>query len=271
MILEIDRLVINPLIMKGVPYNPEIERFLQGGLEEAESNEFRKRLQGDPKLQNEVQLHDHLLEGIKLAAEDNLKRKLLAANAQISGYSPKDLRIRTRRRLRIWVASSAAVLTLVFLAYQALPFLSSPEFQIQEMVGQHRPISLTNLGNGGSQLKLAEISYNKKQYGQAVQYFDQYLSTRPKDFEVSLYKAISLRHIGQYSDAIISFQDLINSDSEHLFGDAAKYELALTYIALKDEENAIVLLKDLATSSDSDWREEATKLLGLIEKKTLSQ
>jgi tetratricopeptide (TPR) repeat protein len=90
---------------------------------------------------------------------------------------------------------------------------------------------------------MGQACYMLKRYELALQYFDKSLALDKNFSSSNVGKGIVLREMGRYDEAIAQFKAALDNILFHE-PEKAYYNIALTYLAMKDPENAIKYFKD---------------------------
>ena len=93
---------------------------------------------------------------------------------------------------------------------------------------------------GDALLRLGDCYFIRKDYNQAISYYNRAIRSGDGKTGYALYqKAITQGASGLFNDKAKTLKELINSQSRSTYTDDAKYELAVTYMLLNKNEEAL--------------------------------
>ena len=100
-----------------------------------------------------------------------------------------------------------------------------------------------------ARIRLGDCYFINKDYSQAIRYYNNAIRSGDGKTDYALYqKAIAQGASGMFNDKTLTLKELINSKSKSTYKDDAKYELAVTYMLLNKNNNALTwfnrLIKD---------------------------
>ncbi|HSG67478.1 MAG TPA: tetratricopeptide repeat protein, partial [Bacteroidales bacterium] len=93
---------------------------------------------------------------------------------------------------------------------------------------------------GDAMVRLGDCYFIGKDYNRAIRYYDNAIRSNTGSVDYALYqKAITQGASGILNDKIRSLKELINSQPKSTYADDAKYELAVTYMLLNNNREAL--------------------------------
>jgi TolA-binding protein len=119
-------------------------------------------------------------------------------------------------------------------------------------------------------LRIGDGFFMTKDYGNAVDYYDQALKTGNRDGDYALYqKSLALGLTGKQEAKTKTLSELLATyPGKSKYEAAAKYELANTYLQLNNDENALVYYKKVvAEHPECSYTSHSLLKIGLIESK----
>lgn len=228
-----------------------IDRFLQDRLSNKEEQDYRERLQRDEgfkKLHEEQKL---VKEGIIYMKRQELKTQLNAIENEIEQQE-------TASSWTYYRSIAAGILLLLtgvavfylYLSYNNSSGLYENYFNPPETIDKVRSRGVDNSG-------AAIEAYNNGNFEKAEQEFKKTID-RQFDYRLIYYQGITKMRLGKFDDAELLFNQILEGNNNYLAN--TRWFLALTYIKLDREDEAIPLLQKI-TSSDSQYKNEALNLL----------
>ncbi|MCD4745056.1 MAG: tetratricopeptide repeat protein [Bacteroidales bacterium] len=115
-------------------------------------------------------------------------------------------------------------------------------------------------------LRIGDSYFINKKYDNAIAWYDKAINMNILDVDYALYqRALALGVLGRYDEKIIALQTIINEQSNSAFADDAEYELASTYLTIKNNEKALIHFKEIVEKYPSSSYEKKSRLkIGLI-------
>lgn len=250
-----------------------IERYLRDELTSEERIDFMNRMKGDPEFAEKTEDYAMIIQGIANQGATAFRRELTAWENEIRHDEMNLPRIRVSDApkkekpsmpLSSWsryFSIAAAVAALLVALLYVIDY--KKDRKLNELFAAHfspHDELLSTRGNG-THVTLAEAleSYNAKNFAEAVSRFEQYLKENPNDYQAWFYFGVSQLAAGKNSDAVTSFDVVI--DRKIIFRDSAEWYKALALIKLNDASGARKLLSQIASTEGHDYREKADALL----------
>lgn len=242
--------------MKANDFSYFIERYNAGEMNEEEEKWFRKELEGNLKLREEVALRKHTDDILKKQDILSLRQKLAAIEKEREKkISPK----KSPAYLKY-----AAVLA-VLVAIGSVAVFSGKNLSTEEIFTkyytQYAPPTVQRAGTSvtNDDFALAIEYYNTHDYEKAAGLFNKVLKSNPGDMQSMLLKGISNFEFNRYPEAKQSFTNVI-SDNNNLFIETAKWYLALCYIRTDEREKALQQLEAIKNEG-SIYKDDARKII----------
>lgn len=281
-------------------FQPLIDQYLSGLLDEDAQCKFEQQLEENATLKTEVQRQQGLLdssieEGV--GAYAGLKNKLdkihqevvTTTNTETKGTDlskestttntesvkkaikkeqtvPPEPIKKERRKIGLfkWVGGIAATLAIVFFAWN---FLQPGKLTTDELYAKYHKteeISLTQMGSSSSDLTKAESLFNSGKYQEAIVIFEEHLKNVPSDFQVLLYKGIAHMEIDEFVKAKKAFKKVSKSDT--LFNVEGDWYEALNMLKQGKTKASKKALRDII-NSESKRKSDAQNILDQLLKK----
>lgn len=263
-----------------------IEDYLNNQLSPEATEAFQQRMQNDPFLTQEVDLHRNLLTGIRYAGRQDLKarfqtlERMATSPSEAPPVPPAPVetpvvplianprRETSRNNLFAWVSGTAAMLLMVaagsYFWFQA----QRSDEQLYANYYERYDNLLTSTERSEAEPvptpeEIAMQVYDRGDYAQAAQLLQELLNENPENPAWQLYLGICYLETDQTGRAIAEFQR-VAKQREHLFIEQANWYLSLAYLKARQRENAVQTLQEIQ-NSDSSYREKAVKLLRELE------
>ena len=251
-----------------------IDRFLNGELKGQELKDFEERLKTDDLLQKELHLEKELNTVISdedtlnfreevIQVRENMKKEDLSNRNDINTIS-------LNNRNRQWYLVAASIVIMMGLTVYFAFFKEGSLTNDQLFADYYGPYEVSTAIRSDApaehdQLIRGLIAYEASNYEDAVDNFKTTLSNDPSNNTARFYLGISYIETNNLSLAEKEFM-LINDQNSLLFGELAKWYLALTWIKMdsKDSMKQIKNLLQEIVSLEGDRKEEAEKLLRQI-------
>lgn len=236
-----------------------IEKFFDEGLSAYEAENFERRLHTDDSFRALVEQEKYIIGAIRVQGLkdelDQLKRLeagLLDPRVELSGSGN-----------RRWYILAAAVIVLAIVARFALmPAVTTADLYKDNFRPYLNVFEPTVRGEARDSNRSAAFkAYDKKDYAQAAALFRALLASGP-DAEALLLLGNSNLMLGNTDEAITNFTELSRSSTE--LSIQAKWFLSLAYLKNDNEQAALPLLKELA-STDASYASKAAEILKKLE------
>lgn len=236
----------------------EIERYLQGDMNDTEHAAFEERMAEDEELRKAVAYYGTLIEGVETAA---LKSRLDVFHAKIepdatSGTGNSANQNKSLPFLKYLIAAS--VLIAAGLATWLIVFQESPQEELFAAYFEPDPGLITPMSSTDRyEFYAGMIDYKRENYEEAISKWQPLLREKPKSDTLNYFLGVAHLAQGNEDEALPHFQTSVETEGS-AFTNEAYYYLGLAYLKNDNREAAIQALKN----SHSD---RAAELLGKIE------
>jgi len=243
--------------MKTIDFSYFIERYNAGEMDEAEKLWFRKELEGNKKLRDEVALrkkadlvlknHDSVQLRIKLAEIE--KKRAIAQSKNPGKHST-------------WKYAAAII---AFILIGSVVVLTSGKMTNEELIGKfYKPYEAAAASRSQQAVANEDYSrgleyYNIRDYRNAELYFGKVVSSDRKYIESTMYYGVSKYEEKNYPEAVQKFR-IVTDDGDNMYMEDAQWYLALCYLQTNEKEMAVNQL-NLIKRSESFYSKPARKIL----------
>jgi tetratricopeptide (TPR) repeat protein len=236
-----------------IDYSGFIDRYLSEKMDKDELAWFRKEMESNPSLEDEVQMHREI--GRAILNEETLEFRARIASLfekeEIATPRQASGRFKIPQTVRVAVASLALLLMvgsgLFIYSHRAIPADRLFDMYYEPYDG------LVNVRSSSSQmtdiLVMAMQKYEDREFESALLLFETVLATDSENITSRFYSGISYLETERYRVAQKSFAGVIEHD-DNLFIEHAKWYLGLCYLKTGDREKAKDLFTLIADSSD---------------------
>lgn len=221
-----------------------IEQFLEGKLAGEELKAFNLKMVNDPEFSQLVNDYRLAVKSVEVFGKSEMKKQLHKIHVEVASE-----RILTKRNE--WIRIAAVFLGLAAIgAFFLLNHLSGKTDNQQLFADNFTiyPDVLSERGQSPLQDILLEeaMSYYKKQdFENAAALFEK-MEIENENFAeaVHFYKGISFLGTERVGEAKIIFSEIVN-EPDRIFGDQAKWYLALLLLKMEEDSEAIDLLQEI--------------------------
>jgi tetratricopeptide (TPR) repeat protein len=244
--------------MKTIDFSYFIERYIDGEMSESEKLWFRKEMDGNPGLRDEIELRRKTDEVLRRTDIINLREKLV--NIEYHVKSAKLHHSPWNEILRY-----AAIIAGVAVLAGGLLLIPRQKLDNDEIMEKYySPYEPPSSSRSGSIAKNADYNlaleyYKVKDYQDAAVYFSKVVESEPGNMNSWLLNGISNFEISNYPEAKISFKTVVE-DNNNLYVDHAQWYLALCNIKTGELKKAKELLLAIE-NSESIHSKDARKVL----------
>lgn len=231
------------------------EDYLDGSLSATEKHEFERRLANDEKFLQSFLTYKELSAFLESKFEDQKpenKFKENLKNISDTYFNKPENKSRTIR-FKPWKYAIAASIVIIFGLFVIIDN-STPAYADY---ANFNDISLTVRGENDELLTKAEKAFNKRNYEEALQYFDQILVEDANYKEIQLYKSIALIETNQYEAADELLTGL--SEGNSIFKHDAMWYLALSKLKQQEYGECKIILERIP--EDAEVYKKVEKLL----------
>lgn len=244
--------------MKTIDFSYFIERYNAGEMSESEKQWFRKELEGNEKLRDEVNLRknaDMVLKNQNILA---LRNKLSAIEKKRESNV-----IVKKAKNPAHIKYAAVIVALVMIGSAFLFVGKNPAIEdvLNRNYETYDPPANQRSGQTeeNADFTLALEFYNTHDYENAAVFFNKVLKSNPKDMQSVLLNGVSNFEGQKYPEAKQSFTNVID-DNNNLFIETAKWYLALCYIKTDEIDKAIDQLQ-LIKKEGGIYSKDAKKIV----------
>jgi tetratricopeptide (TPR) repeat protein len=253
-----------------------IERYNAGEMSDSQKVWFEKELEGNEKLQNEVNLRKRTDEILGNQNIISLRNKLSAIEKRREAdiqYQSKDADIQYQSRkadiqyrktkmpvYMKYVAVMAGVLLIGSFTMFPKKNLSSDEI-MNRYYKVYEPPTAQRSGQSetNSDFTKALEFYNIHDYREAAILFNKVVENNPRDMQSELLSGVANFGNKKYVEAKQSYVKVIN-DNNNLFIETAKWYLALCYVQTNEKEKAVQQLETIK-KEDGIYSNDAKKII----------
>lgn len=217
-----------------------IEHYFSKTLSAEAQREFDHLLATDLKFKQSFKFQEDLKTVIKKEEQTQIKQELRSFETSNKTFSKKYLK---------WFVAACVIVLLSLPFWQfGQPKLDNEALFAANFEPYENVVHPIVRGETSSSLKTkAFISYEAKDYGQALNYFDALL-IESDNATISFYKANVLLQLNRYKEAIEIFED--NTELSQKLKSQQQWYLALAYIRSNNTTKATVLLNTVIESGN---------------------
>lgn len=243
--------------MKTIDFSYFIERYNAGEMDEAEKLWFRKELEGNAKLREEVILRKNTDKVLGNIESIQLRNKL----SEIEKRRASNIPVKNQGKSAPW-KYAAVIAGLVLIGSVGL--LTTRSMTKEDIIDKfYQPYEGVSPSRSQQAFVNQDYSraleyYNIGDFRNAALYFGKVLSNDPKYMESAMYSGVSKYEENNYPEAVQKFK-LVVDDGKNLYIEDAQWYLALCYIQTNDKELALNQL-DLIKNSESIYSKSAGKI-----------
>ena len=243
-----------------INYSRYVDRYLDDVMSVSEKNWFEKELEDNAELQAEIDLQKKINK--VLSDQDTFKLQAQLDKVYLKTYRPwgKTVNI-SKKKMAYLLSGIAATLILAFVLIHGRMQQSS-SVSIYAQYYQPADINMsfrTAEDIVDSDLRLAMIYYENKDFPKAIEHFENILKTDDSRIGLNLYSGISRMEIEQYAEANKNFKRIIDHRA-NAFIESAEWYLGLCYIMTDETEKAREVFTKIA-SEDGYYKKDARKIL----------
>ncbi|MEL7587373.1 MAG: hypothetical protein AAGU19_11730 [Prolixibacteraceae bacterium] len=244
----------------------EVDRYLQRELTEDELFAFEAEMENNPDLVAEVELHRGIDKALQEKNIMDLRARLDLISKENTSRKNKERSFGSRfTRKRLMTASVAACLILLLGINGIINRINSASADLYgEYYSAYSGSGITRASGTAidSELTMALLKFNEKNYDEALALFRNGLSKDPKNPVANFYSGMAWQEKGLFSEAIASYE-LVIQDKNNLFVDQARWYSGLCYLQMDDRKRTVKQFNRLV-SNKSYYRERATAILRKI-------
>lgn len=214
-----------------------ISNYFEKTLSTEEQKQFDFLMETDADFAKEVAFQKKVKRAITSAERTALKKKLQA----FEETKPKV------KSFKVWYVAASIVLICGLGFY----FTQQSTTTIYDDYYQSYPnvVAPTVRGENSNDIKSkAFFEYDNGNYAKALTLFSKLYETEKEDYSL-FYKSLSFMELKRYNEALTSFEQF-DLQKNNGFTPYVKWYKALTLVKLEQEEKALVLLQELANSTN---------------------
>ena len=221
------------------PKYEQIEKYLEGKLDDKALKAFEKQMRANSDLAEEVALYKEIEKSIahrfKHKKEESELRNTLNNIQKEQNSSKKTSKVIPLLGYKKWlIAASIAALVGLFLFQNSTPVYGD--------YASHEPMEVTVRGNSNT-LEQVQKLFNDKDYLLANTHLSRLAEYYRDNAEIQLYYGITLLETNQYEMAKMTFEKIANANS--LFKYKATWYLALNALKQNDLESCKSYLQQI--------------------------
>jgi hypothetical protein len=244
-----------------------IDEKLSGELVGEELEAFEQDLRDDPDLMAEFELHQEIDEAIQESEVIELRKKLELVHDLTQNKKQPGL-LRTILRHKLSRIAAASFVVLLIITSLSLYFLRPDGNMSNDSLFKiyYQPDAALLIRGTDSQnatLIQAFQLYENKEYNTALELFSQVLQNDGDNIPVQFYSGISNIELGQYRDALLPF-NFIMEHRQNLYIERAEWYAALCYLKLNEIDYAVDLFRQIS-HSNSFYKDKAHEILKSIQ------
>lgn len=228
------------------------ENFLDGQLSNEERLDFEERLKKDLDFQNDFEMYKETSAYLKnkfdpetISFKENINT---ISNNYFSNSNKKEKRV---VKLETWYYAAASI--VVLLGFWFFMQNSNPQYSDYNT---HEMAAFVERAESNSDIKMAEVAFNSKNYKEASLYLEKILKNNPSS-EFQYFYAISLLEQNQFLKAETQLDTLKRSNT--IYKEKALWYLALSKLKQEKWEECKSYLNQIPETSE-DY-EKAQQLL----------
>ena len=236
-----------------------VEQGRDGDLEQ-----FRKELDSNPALQQELRLQQKVDEALEETDILNFRKQLIEIQEQVvPAFTPGLWRKFAGSRITRIAASVTLLVALAFTFQYYAGSGNRSDKVFSKYYHQYQPL---NFRSGSSELdqlyRSGLVAYQNADYETARNYFEKVVTLDKDKMEANILNGASNMELKEYKEASTSFKKVIDQ-KDNLFIEDAEWYLGLCYIKTKETEKAVKQFTKIARGN-SIKNEEARKILKKI-------
>jgi tetratricopeptide (TPR) repeat protein len=245
--------------MKAIDFSYFIERYNAGEMSDVEKHWFRKELNGNEKLRNEIDLRKRTDEVLKRQDIMSLRNKL----SEIESKRREAKKPVKNSKKSAYIKYAAVFAGLVLIG--SLVLFSGKNLDNEKIMKRYykvyEPPTAQRAAQSGADadFTLAVEFYNTRDYEKAAVLFNKVLESKPNDMQTVLLKGVANFEEKKYPEAKQSFGKVID-DKNNLYIDQAQWYLALCYLNTNEIGKAKQLLSIIGKESGI-YKNEAKKII----------
>ena len=249
---------------KNLQHSASIEQYLANEMAPHERVAFRKELQKNPDLAQELKLSQDIDSALKREDVIDLTKKLIAAvnaNREIKTEVPV-----VKMYARKWWYAAASLLVLCAVA--ATLFLqTNRQISNDSLFSQYyNSENIVDQTRGDENIVEGVLKFEQKDFAKASVLFKKILDKDNSNIAVWFYYGISNIETKNFNNSINAFKTII-LQNDNLYIEHAEWYLGLCYLKSNQKEKAITQFEVVASNLDNFHRQEAKNILEKLQVK----
>ncbi len=263
----------------------EIEAYLDGKLNAAETSAFENRISNESDLEEQIQQVKDLRKGIHLASEKRIRKNLDSVESKLNNEAffvnkSKEIKMTNSKRFN-WIPLAASMALVVAAALFFLKPSNGPNMEelyaeyykpdsevVKEVLDRMEARGLATENNEDEKrLKAALEAYSKYDYNSARTQLSSYLDEFPEDQTGRFYMGLTQLNMGNYALSTEYLQPLCTEEG-FPYKDQAKWYLALGCTQISGPDGLVLAkkyFKQLAADKTSVYQANAKAYLSHLE------
>jgi len=240
-----------------------IDRYLKGEMSPEELSWFKKELEGNQALCNEVELHKKVNTALSNGEMIDLKNQLDLIHQEIEEAAEYGKSAARHIYRKVYYSTTTLVVAVLMFAL----YNTNRNFSSDKLVEKFYEPELASHAFRGeldseSMLVNAMDFYNNKQYNEAIALFETLLKEDASKMGLNLYSGISHMEINKYEAANEKFKRIIDN-KPNPFVESATWYLGMCYVMTDERDKAAEQFEALAKNSKY-YQKDARKILRRI-------
>jgi tetratricopeptide (TPR) repeat protein len=245
-------------------HSASIEQYLANEMAPPERNAFRKELQSNPDLADELKFSQTIDSALMRDDIIDLRRKLLTA---IHSSRPAEKEVPViRMNTRKWWYAAASMLVLC--AVTATLYLQMPRNTTTDSLftQYYTSENIVDLTRGDENIVDAVVKFQQKDFRTASVLFKNILEKDNSNIAVWFYYGISSIETQNYINAINAFTNIIENN-DNLYIEHAEWYLGLCYLKNNQKQKAVEKFTVIASDPENFHNQEAKDVLEKLQDK----
>ena len=247
-----------------IDYSRYIDRYLGGVMTSDERIWFLKEVEGNGRLQEDLQLNQKLNSLIADQETISLQAQLDSIHNNLYGSDQRvETGVKKNRRIIYFSMGIAASLVLSGIVISKQFKTETDSHKIYSEYFRPADIGLSFRSAGSevinNDLRSAMVLYEDKKYKDAIRIFEDILYKDSSRIGLNLYSGISYMEIKEYAEANKKFNKIIDQKA-NAFIESAQWYLGLCYLKTEESDKAREIFVSIA-NSESFYKKDAKRIL----------
>ncbi|MEM9548061.1 MAG: tetratricopeptide repeat protein [Bacteroidota bacterium] len=246
-------------------YSDRIDAYFDNAMNAEERQSFLKELENNSKLKREFDFQLEVQQAISDPGYDEVNaviEEVLYPRGRKSSDAKKNSNLKS---IFMYAAVIVFVLTLAFLFLQKNNVAENTPAALVADYFEPYPAYNTFRGESNIQgiIESAFQRYESGKFESASADFKLLSTAHPENMAYLFYEGNAQFALGNYQAARQLFQQVIDNETD-LFVKQAKWYLALSYLALEDQNSALLILQEIQSDQGSTYKLKASELIDLL-------